>query len=703
MNKTNTVHILTEWLSDTNASSLLLHIYTIPVRNFHETHKENGDLARELQKLNGDSNIAFYEQLIVSWNPIHHWGDNKFAKYEYRTINTFMFHERSALERLLLRTIENAQLKAIISAGSRKFTWLKAEKTIHNISIHRIISLDMTVNEAGQILLGFDSSHSYRTNETVLDLISSSGISKGDRVIDIYNNMHYEFIEVSPFVLEQPVPELNQSVIEYFIDRKQEWKIKKLDPKMPVVYVKMSNGQRVAYAPTMLRKELTLETLPANVIKQTSEVYKQNVNQKMKVLLEEVNNIVSRDPKITFSKPKLLVESCGYRVHNLQPPKLLFGNNRTHSHPKYGLDNGGSYSAKPMAINVLMNPQLIKNHLDTISNFTTALCERSQKWGVPIEILKKSSTYRNREIDFTNPNRLAILLKELAGSAFNELTLVITTEREASWYDQIKKEFGGNSSIPTQFVSIKTLTRTDDYTIGNILLGLYAKSGIQPWLLNQPLFSDCFIGLDVSHEAGRHSAGIVQVVGRDGRVLSSKANTSNEAGEKIRHETMTQIVYSAIGQYKKHYGELPKHLTFHRDGLCREDLERLDEVMSDLGVAYDMVEIVKKSNRRMAQNTNKQGWETTQGCVYFKENTAYITATNPHPKIGVALPIKIVHRKGSLNMDEIVQDVYNLSFMHIGALQKCRLPITTYYADLSSTFFNRQWLPSDSGEALHFV
>lgn len=704
MNTPTTHHILTEWDSETNARELVIHLYTLPVRNVFEQHNENGRVRSDLRKLNKSHVIDFFEQYIISWQPIKNWGDYSIANHENRPINSSVPRERTLLERLILRTIESVQPRNEIAAGFRKFTWLKAEKIVQDVSIHRVIQCDVSIDQEGVVTVGFDLNHSFRTKQSVYDLLNTKGIFKNDRVIDKYNNLHYEFDEVSNLTISDVTPELNQSVIDYFVKGKQAWKVDKLDPSMPVVYVKTNTGARIAYAPAMLQKEMTFESLPPAVVRQTSEVYKQNADKKITTLLAEMQNIISRMDRLEFSKQKLLVQQAGYEVKQFKTPNLLFGNKNVQSSPKYGLDKGGVVAPTAISINLFVYPELIDTKLDAITAFNEKLCNLSGKWGVPLSFLKKSGAYRNKKIDFTNPHQFAILLKELTKESFQELTLVIIPEKIAGmWYDAVKKEFGGKAAVPTQFVTLETLQRADEYTLGNILLGLYAKSGIQSWLLNSSLSSDCFIGLDVSHESGRHSAGIVQVVGKDGRVLSSGANTSNEAGEKIRHETMCQIVYSAIDQYQQHYNEMPKHITFHRDGFCREDLVSLDEVMDNLGVEYDMVEVIKKTNRRMALNVNKQGWETKSGLCYTKDDLAYLISTNPHARVGTAQPIKIVKKKGMLPFEAILQDIYYLSFMHVGSLLKCRLPITTYYADLSSTHFMRQWLPSESGKALHFV
>ena len=55
-------------------------------------------------------------------------------------------------------------------------------------------------------------------------------------------------------------------------------------------------------------------------------------------------------------------------------------------------------------------------------------------------------------------------------------------------------------------------------------------------------------------------------------------------------------------------------------------------------------------------------------------------------------------------MQNIIEDVYKLSFMHIGSIMKSRLPITTHYADLSSIYSHRDFMPKKiDTNILHFI
>ncbi len=70
----------------------------------------------------------------------------------------------------------------------------------------------------------------------------------------------------------------------------------------------------------------------------------------------------------------------------------------------------------------------------------------------------------------------------------------------------------------------------------------------------------------------------------------------------------------------------------------------------------------------------------------------------------MAKPIRVTKVYGDQTIDSIVRDVYKLSFMHIGSILKSRLPVTTYYADLSSTFGNRELMPGNiESNSLHFI
>lgn len=94
-----------------------------------------------------------------------------------------------------------------------------------------------------------------------------------------------------------------------------------------------------------------------------------------------------------------------------------------------------------------------------------------------------------------------------------------------------------------------------------------------------------------------------------------------------------------------------------------------------------------------------------QGVCYVRNQEAILCSTNPRETIGMAQPVKIVQLTNTLPFKQIIQDCYDLSFMHIHAVNKMRLPATIHYADLSSTAYQRgQVAPrTTNGTHLPFV
>lgn len=97
----------------------------------------------------------------------------------------------------------------------------------------------------------------------------------------------------------------------------------------------------------------------------------------------------------------------------------------------------------------------------------------------------------------------------------------------------------------------------------------------------------------------------------------------------------------------------------------------------------------------------KGKYVTQQGAYYSRGREAFLCATDPRENIGMAQPIKISHLTNSLTLNQIVEDTYRLSFMHIHALNKMRLPATIHYADLSSTAYQRGQIAPRSTNVTH--
>jgi len=270
---------------------------------------------------------------------------------------------------------------------------------------------------------------------------------------------------------------------------------------------------------------------------------------------------------------------------------------------------------------------------------------------------------------------------------------------QIDFYTLLKRELGREHALRTQVVAYETTEHSQEQVLMNILLGIYVKLGIHPWRLRDPLHSECLVGLDVFHDQDIHITGVIQVVGQDGLPLWTKPLSNVERGEVIRRETLEEVIFQTLEKFKQRNGRFPGHLTFHRDGKDHEaEIQVIRELLDPLNIRFDYVSVRKNINRRMAHRAAKEErWMNATGYTYVKdaERTAFLCTTAPSAAIGMARPFRVTQLTDCLTFDQILNDVYKLTFMNFHAINPSRLPSTINYADKTASFFAHGMLPLD--------
>lgn len=700
---------ITEFKNTLNIMDIKIWIYIIPVRDLNSKHNENYKVLKNLKQLNKNNKIiVFNEYIIGSFDEIINWGEEKCIKSEYRTIDLTTQTERKTLERLLIEDIKNNVNTSIYYPEKNKpeVTIKRLVFKTNDLTIKRKIIFDANIEDNGDIIIGFTLKHSF-------DYINTLGketntITKGEKVKDYYNNCSYTFKEVAPFTISEENEYLNQSIIDYYKKKGQDYITAELDPKTKAVLVEDKNGKILPYLASRLKKVCTTDKLASITLKECNKHTKLEGHTRMKLSIDTSIDILENAKYVKFNKRNMLISSLGYRKNILDKPKFIFGNEKAHNTILYGLPQYGSYEQSKIEISYFIDPDISKNIniLKKAINFSDELEEFSKDIGVEID--RVVTRCRFKDIRTQNKDVFEADLREMVENYKNPVIVIMKDSNTEKYYGLVKKIFGNKNNIATQFISLSTLDyneKNKNAILLNILLGLYGKSGVQPWVLQKSLNADCYIGLDVSRENKLNTAGIIQVIGKDGRVLRSKSVTSAQSGEKINIETIKEIFHEANYSYKKIYKKSPNHIVFHRDGISREELDLLKETANNLGIKFDYVEITKDVKRRIAKFNDKDNvWETQIGTCYSKDDKAYLVTTSPFAKLGMAQPIRVRKIYGEQSIEDIVEDVYKLSFMHIGSVLKARLPVTTHYADLSSTYGNREYMPSNiDSNSLHFL
>ena len=209
----------------------------------------------------------------------------------------------------------------------------------------------------------------------------------------------------------------------------------------------------------------------------------------MSNLLISVNHLVSSLDRLTFPKKNVFAENLGYRVKYLAKPNLLFGENLRTNNINQGLAKGGVFKGNIAKVSFFVDPSLQGNTTikKQIKEFIDILTRQSDKLGVNLEISKKPIELRGQlHPKLFSSSELNYELKSL-GKHFEGTIIVLGTKQSMeNAYIPIKKEFGGRQDLITQFVNFspKLLDLSKShYQIMNILLGIYVKSGVQPWIL----------------------------------------------------------------------------------------------------------------------------------------------------------------------------------------------------------------------------
>ena len=728
-------NVITEFKNELKPENIKIFLYTMPVKDINERHSENYAIVQELKKLNQNPNIVFNEYIIASFEPIINWGkyERIDVKPDNRNINLNNPTERKILERLILCDIKNninsnttweQPKKYEIRGNANPAVYLKNPiYSNDNLIIRRKLNFDVNIDKE-DIIIGFFLNHEFEYQKTLDEEIKCGNIKKGDKVKDFYNNITYEFIEVASFSISQENEYMRTSIINYYLNKGQSYVIAGLDKNTKAVLVKNKEGSIFPYIPNRLKKVCVFENLGNKRIIEGNKYIKMNPSQNMCESMKLAKDILKNSRYVKFNKANMIIEEIGYKKEIVKRPALKFGKNESNfnvvnSSAMFGLNQGGSYERKNIEIDYFIDPKILNNNREykIVYSFLSEIISKSKELGV--EINTNKSYINLNPIDIENENIFELNVREIIEKYKNTVLVILEKENIDKYYDTLKKIFGGRNSIPTQFVDLETIKRCGgngkNAIFLNILLGIYCKSGIQPWVLANSLSSDCYIGLDVCRENNMSTAGLIQVIGKDGRVLKSKTVSSKQSGEKIEIDKLKEIVIEAIDAYQNTYNKKLEHIVFHRDGINREDLDLLKEITKSLEIKFDYIEVTKNINRRMAmlekshqnydsKDKENKKWITEIGMCLKKENEAYLITTKPSENMGMARPLRIKKVYGNQSMNDIIEDIYKLSFMHIGSIMKSRLPITTHYADLSSIYSHRELMPKNvDGNILHFI
>ncbi|WP_431026735.1 Piwi domain-containing protein [Lysinibacillus sp. LZ02] len=735
---------ITEVMAKQLANEIPIHIYEFTVEDPTKKYEGVYKIYKAWQRANHYMPMGYNQSTIVSFQPVQHFIGYNPINYQHKTLNTENLFERSLLERLIKDSFlaagqQNLKLKRV---GSDLQEW--NAKTIGNVLMYPALSFHVNIVN-NRICIGFNMTHKFEYNYTLQQMIERGIVlEEGMKIIhsDIKNNYTYEFEKVADYSVKDICLILKKSIYQYYVDKGDMKAAETLHSGIKVIYAKAQNQNSLSYAANFLKPLCSFETMKPNETKQVMDALKLKPNERMKKMLRQMINLIEVFPYLQFERNPFLIEHNDYQMRTIQDPKVYL--DKPYIKSLHGLKNGKLYKGGTIKLSIFMDEAFEKKlgiSKTVAFKFIRIMQNIAFQHGVVIEINTATNETKGK---FTEEffREFAWQIRSLESIFKDTTVLAFITEEHLTKlpikiYSEFKRQFGGKWDISSQVLTEKSLRAFErllqqhkieafnpndeaacshvanivknspmSFTMFNILLGIYVKSGMQPWILAERTYSDCFIGLDVSHEDGKSAAGIMNVIGCNGHLIKQSAINGVLAGEKIDSETLKEILVDVLHAYQQQFGEFPKHVTIHRDGRWREDSVLVEQLLTGKNIAYDIVEIIKQPNRRMAfydetADNGKGKFLTRQGVYYVRDKEAFLCATDPRENIGMAQPIKIIQQTATLPFHQIVEDVYRLSFMHIHALNKMRLPATIHYADLSSTAYQRGQIAARSTNVTH--
>ena len=241
------------------------------------------------------------------------------------------------------------------------------------------------------------------------------------------------------------------------------------------------------------------------------------------------------------------------------------------------------------------------------------------------------------------------------------------------------------------------------YIVGNVTLGILAKTGNIPYVLAEPItYADLVVGLDVARQKKRkrpgtmNSAGMARIYFANGELMRYNIRQTMLEGEIIPPQVLQDIFP------QKEFAE--KKILIHRDGILPESERRaLIEWGEQIGATFYFVEVIKSGTPRLYAGQDGQIVKAPKGSIFkLGENEALLVSSEfPAGFKATPQPVRVCTHP-PFPLKHALHSVLSLTLLHYGSLRLPRLPVTTHYADKISSMAVKGLKPKTLDGAIPF-
>lgn len=720
-------HIITEWKLNTKENELTFYIYKV-----NSTFKDIFKISQYMQENYGP--LSFCGLYVASWEKldIDIIKTNKKIDIDlinYKEIKNYSFVKKKLLQELIIQTIKIKQKNNKIWKPIKDNIFITHKGKIINIyygkkvqdivEVYKKLRLYCSIKNNGDIYISFYPSLFV---VSILNLSQITYVKKGASIIDVVNGGKIIYEGDSIYSNFDTIPELKMSIKE-ILEKKNINNIIQYNKDDVENILKENKNIKIKNENKKVLKEKAVLGHYEDFFRKPDKNYKPKSYSfcKQCLRLDKNNYLLRNDFKeefniidavnyveemlnntkyfgnalINFNIEGINLLNQNLSYYELKDPKYVIGDNiKQNKSIKSLLDNNGiikqKYRNYRICVDIisLINNEFVKILIDNIKKLSN-----NYKMNINFENIRYTDKIDEVYIKNTYNNNIK-----------NFKPVFIIFDGTNNEYQKIKKIYS-KWGVSNQLINYNKLKNLDkDLSkdkILNILLGLYFKLGKYPWMLDYKFNSDCFIGIDVSHENNNHTIAAVAYIIKDDdiqfREIGKKVEEINykDGKEKFSDKSMENILNNLISECKKVKPDL-NYIVIHRDGFCRNSEQKFFKTFFDkINIKYSIISILKKINRKIiikSELTNRYE-STICGYLNNKENFSYIISTNIRGnKIANPYKIQIIDSNFSYDLKKAVDDIHHLTYMCFHTTLKTRLPATIYYSDKSSTSHNREYI-----------
>lgn len=233
--------------------------------------------------------------------------------------------------------------------------------------------------------------------------------------------------------------------------------------------------------------------------------------------------------------------------------------------------------------------------------------------------------------------------------------------------------------IPSQVIEKRTFK--NKYAVGNIVMGILAKTGNIPYILAQPLeYADVLVGIDIARERKKRLQGsvnataIARVYLNNGEFLQYVIHDMPLEGETIPTNVLQSLF--PVNEFAG------KRVVIHRDGYFRgREKEALKSWASEINATFHLVEVIKSGSPRVYAQAATGIQQPEKGSAFLLQETeALLVSTLPPFRDATPRPLRI-RVDPPFSIEQALHSVLSMSILHYGSLRPPKLPVTIHYSD----------------------